>query len=115
MSVTLYMDHHVPRAITLALRVRGVNVLTTQDDGTEAHGDAALLNRATELNRVLFSQDDDFLREAQQRIALDIPFPGIVYAHQLRVSIGQCVQDLELITKLGEPHELKNQVIFLPL
>lgn len=43
-----------------------------------------------------------------------MPFCGIVYAHQLRVSIGRCVDDLELIAKAGEPADLMNQVIFLP-
>jgi hypothetical protein len=33
LSVRLYMDVQVPRAITEGLRVRGVDVLTAQDDG----------------------------------------------------------------------------------
>lgn len=32
MSVQLYMDVHVPRAITNGLRKRGVNVITAQED-----------------------------------------------------------------------------------
>lgn len=115
MSLRLYMDHHVPRAITNGLRVRGVDVLTSQDDGTQALEDAALLDRAGELDRVLFTQDDDFLKEASRRQAAGRPFSGIIYAHQLRVSIGQCIRDLELIAKLGEPEELASRVLFLPL
>lgn len=115
MGLRFYMDHHVPRAVTTGLRVRGVDVLTTQDDGTHTLEDAALLDRAEELERVLFTQDDDFLVEAVRRQKAGARFPGIIYAHQLRVSIGQCVRDLELIAKLGEPEELANQVLFLPL
>jgi hypothetical protein len=33
MSVRLYMDVHVRRAVTEGLRMRGVDVLTAQDDG----------------------------------------------------------------------------------
>ena len=44
-----------------------------------------------------------------------IPFGGVIYAHQLRVSIGRCVQDLEIIAKAGEPEDLMNGVMFLPL
>ena len=115
MSLGLYMDHHVPRAITTGLRVRGVDILTTQDDGMQTLEDAALLDRVSELGRVLFTQDDDFLAEASHRQAAGQPFSGLIYAHQLRVSIGQCVRDLELIAKLGTPEELANQVLFLPL
>jgi len=28
MAITLYMNHHVPRAITVGLRLRGVDVMT---------------------------------------------------------------------------------------
>jgi hypothetical protein len=44
-----------------------------------------------------------------------ILFPGVIYAHQLRISIGACVNDLEIIVKAAEPDELVNAVIFLPL
>ncbi|MCZ6632842.1 MAG: DUF5615 family PIN-like protein [bacterium] len=36
MALLLYMDEHVPRAITNALRDRGIDVLTTQEDGRDA-------------------------------------------------------------------------------
>ncbi len=42
-------------------------------------------------------------------------FAGVVYAHQLRVSIGQCAADLELIAKATDPDEWTNRVMFLPL
>jgi hypothetical protein len=57
MPVDLYMDHHVAHPITAALRVRGVSVLTAIEDGAERLPDADLLDRATALGRVLFSQD----------------------------------------------------------
>ncbi|MGH7963797.1 MAG: DUF5615 family PIN-like protein [Candidatus Binatia bacterium] len=114
MPIAFYMDHHVPRAITVGLRLRGVEVLTAYDDGANELADSELLNRAGEVGRVLFTRDDDLLGEAAQRQRAGIPFPGLVYAHQLRVSIGRCVEDLELIAKAGEPTDLMNQVIFLP-
>jgi hypothetical protein len=45
MSVKLYMDVHVPRAVTNQLRLRGVDVLTAQEDGAAELGDAELLNQ----------------------------------------------------------------------
>lgn len=50
MALTLYMDVHVPRAITNGLRRRGVQVVTAQEDGTAEFDDPPLLDRATELN-----------------------------------------------------------------
>jgi Domain of unknown function (DUF5615) len=55
MPLALYMDHHVPRAITVGLRLRGVEVITAYEDGASELEDAALLDRATTLGRVLFT------------------------------------------------------------
>lgn len=115
MAIAFYMDHHVPKAITNGLRLRGVDVLTAYEDGTSEYDDDDLLDRATELQRVLFTQDDDLLREAAKRIQEDIAFYGVIYAHQLRVSIGICVNELEMIAQVGEPEDIKNRVQFLPL
>ena len=115
MSLALYMDHHVSLAITLGLRLCGVDVLTAYEDGTSELNDVALLDRAGKLERVLFTRDDDLLAEAARRQQAQIPFQGVIYAHQLRVSIGRCVKDLELIAKAGELNDLRNEVLFLPL
>ena len=80
---------HVRRAISVALRVRGVDVLTAQADGAAELEDPELLDRATAFGRALFSQDEDLLAEGVRRQRAGEPFPGIIYAHQLRVTIGQ--------------------------
>jgi predicted nuclease of predicted toxin-antitoxin system len=92
MTILLYMDHHVPRAITIGLRRRGIDVLTAYEDDASEAEDAVLLDRANALGRVLFTRDDDLLAEATKRQREKIPFSGVIYAHQLKVSIGACIQ-----------------------
>lgn len=108
------MDVHVKRAVTDGLRLRRVDVLTAQGDGTAELEDDLLLNRATELNRVLFSQDDDLLREANKRQQSGENFAGVVYAHQLNITVGHCIDDLELIAKATDLEEWINSVVYLP-
>ncbi|MBP6824083.1 MAG: DUF5615 family PIN-like protein [Acidobacteria bacterium] len=115
MSISLYMDVHVPFAITSGLRLRGIDVMTAQEDGTTRLEDDKLLDRATASGRVIFTRDADFLREATLRQQRGGTFSGVVYAHQLEVSIGQCVTDLELIAKAYEPEDMADRVEFLPL
>ena len=55
------MDQHIPGPITKGLRQRGIDVLTAHEDGTAEFDDDLLLERATQLGRVLFSQDRDLL------------------------------------------------------
>ena len=113
--VGLYMDQHVPRAITVGLRLREIDVVTAFEDGASEMNDSELLNRASELGRVLFTQDDDLLVEAARRQKDGRSFHGVIYSHQLSCSIGTCVNDLEIIAKVAEPSDLINAVIFLPL
>ena len=109
------MDVHVPGPITRALKGRGVDVLTAQEDGKAEAPDDELLDRATALGRALFTRDEDLLGEANARQQSGRPFAGVIYAHQLRVTIGRCVNDLEMIAKAGEQEDLRNRVEHLPL
>jgi hypothetical protein len=109
------MDVHVRRAVTITLRLRSIDVLTAQEDGSAELPDDALLQRATELGRVLVSQDDDLLREGAEWLSERKDFSGIIYAHQLRVTIGQMVEDLELIARATSPNEWWGRIEYLPL
>lgn len=115
MSLSFYMDENVSRLITEGLRRRGVDVLTVQEDGLSGEPDPIVFDRATELQRVLFTQDDDFLAEGSRRQVEGVSFSGVIYAHQRNVSVGKCVQDLEIIAKACPPEELSDRVTYLPL
>ena len=111
----LYADECVKGAIVRALRERHIDLLTVVEDGRESEPDTAILDRATELGRVLFSQDDDLLAEATRRQRAGEPFTGMIFAHQQHVSLGVCIEDLELLATLVDPDEMENWVEFLPL
>ena len=40
---------------------------------------------------------------------------GWFYAHQLAITIGRAIHDLELISKALDPEDMRNRVEFLPL
>ena len=105
------MDENVHRAITSGLRLRGIDVLTVQEDGRRRLRDPTVLDRATELGRILFSQDDDLLVEARRRQSKGISFSGLAYAHQLEATIGECVRDLELIAQAA-PRKWRTRCCF---
>jgi len=92
-----------------------LSVSQAQQDNADKLPDPELLDRATQRGRVIFTFDDDFLVEATRRQRESRPFGGVIYAHPLHISIGQCIRDLELIAKAGEPEDLRNRVEFLPL
>ena len=63
----------------------------------------------------MFSQDADLLEESAARQRSGRRFAGVIYAHQLNVTIGQCVEDLELMAKVLEPAEVADQIRYVPL
>jgi hypothetical protein len=115
MPLAFLFDQHAAAAIARALRLRGVDVLTAYQDGADRLPDELLLLRATQLNRVLFTQDEDLLALAHRYQDEKKFFAGVAYAHQLRVSVGRCISDLEVIAKASSAEEMANHVEFLPL
>ena len=115
MTIAFYMDEHIHLAITLGLRLRDVDVLTVQEDNRTGISDILILERATELKRVVFTQDQDFLVEGNYRQVKGINFSGVIYAHRRIITIGDCIRDLEIIAKASEPEDLANRVQYLPL
>lgn len=110
----LYMDVHVNAAITAGVRRRGIQVLTAQEDGSQRFEDTLLLDRATALQRVLFSQDEDFIAIARERQLFGAFFAGLIYGHQLAATIGKYVLDLELLCHALDPEDMANRIEYLP-
>ncbi len=109
------MDENVPRQITVGLRLRGIDVLTVQEDGRAGMLDPTVLARATELQRVLFSRDDDLLVIAHQRQKDGVSFSGVIYSHPQGIGIGDCVKNLEIIAQVSTPEDCLNQVQYIPI
>jgi hypothetical protein len=102
------MDEHVPPAVTRGRRQRGVDVLTTQEAGMRGADDEAQLRLAADQERVLFSQDEDFL-VLQRQIA---SHAGIAYAPQ-QTPIGTLVRGLLLIHDVLTAEDMRGRVEFL--
>ncbi|MFM9960533.1 MAG: DUF5615 family PIN-like protein [Planctomycetaceae bacterium] len=115
MAVELYMDVHVPFAITEQLRRRGVDVLTSHEDGCDELEDDELLQRCHDLRRLLFTQDIRFKALAESWQGAGREFSGLLFGHQLGATLGQYVRDLELIAKASEQSDWMNCVEHLPL
>lgn len=114
MPVQLYFDVHVDKAIHDQLRLRAVDVLRAQDDDAAEMTDEDLLQRATELGRIIFTQDVRFKALAEDWQRQGKQFSGLLFGNQLGVTIGNNVRDLELIAKATDPMEWVNVIQHLP-
>jgi len=115
MSLRLYMDHHIDSRITSGLRQRGCDVLTAFEDGYERRSDEDLLMRATELDRMVVTFDDDFLAIAAERQVAGRRFAGLIFGRSRAMSVGDAIRDLELIVQVISASEIENTVMWIPL
>ena len=106
--IRFYLDEHVAKAVASGLRQRGVDVLSAKEAGLLSQPDEIHLSRAAQEGRVMFTQDEDFLRLH----AAGIPHAGIAFAVQ-HSPVGGIVRGLLLIHSVYSPQEMLGQVEFL--
>lgn len=107
-KIRFYTDEHVGKAVVRGLRQRGVDVLTALEAGMLGSPDEEHLKRARNEGRVIFTQDDDFLRLH----AADVDHGGIVYAPQ-QTPVTDIIRGLMLIHQVLDAEEMRGQIEFL--
>jgi predicted nuclease of predicted toxin-antitoxin system len=90
----------------MALRRRGVDVVTAADIGLLGVADSEVLSRAHAASRVVVTRDKDYLRLH----AAGQPHAGIVFCtHRIR-RVGELVEALILIHEILSPEEMIGHV-----
>ena len=107
--IRFHLDEHVDHAIAHALRGRGVDVTTTTDAALLGATDEEHLDLAKSENRVVFTNDADFLALATQRQ----DHSGIGYCAVASRSVGYVVRYLCLMNDCLESDELKGKIEYV--
>ena len=104
--IRFHLDQHVSNAIARGLRVRGIDVTTTAESGLQDAPDEQQLAYIVETARVIFTQDEDFLRIHSS----GEDHPGIIYSKQGTRSIGEIVRFLQLMNDCLGPADVCGRV-----
>jgi hypothetical protein len=107
--LAFHLDEHMDHAIAYGLRSRGIDVTTTTEAGLLGADDPAHLEFALREQRVVVTNDADFLAFANQ----SIDHAGIAYAPRGSRSIGQIVRHLCLMNDCLEPADMTGRVEYL--
>ena len=107
-KLKFHLDESVSNAIAKGLRMRGIDVTTSPEEGLIGASDEEQLAYALSQGRVVFTFDDDFLVLS----LMGLEHYGIIYSHQ-RQSIGKIISNLVLIWECLEPDYLYKNVEFL--
>jgi predicted nuclease of predicted toxin-antitoxin system len=108
-TIRFHLDENCSKAIALGLRRHGVEVTTTPEARLLGAIDEEHAAFALSENRVVFTQDRDFLRINAARV----PHAGIAYCEKGTRSIGEIIAGLVLLWEIYEPDEMLNRVEYL--
>lgn len=109
MRIAYHLDEHIDPRIAEALRLHGVSVTTTVDADLRTADDTTQIRFARSEQRVLVTQDSDFLQMAKT-------FPdhaGIVFITGGRRRVGEIVRWLLLVYEVLTPDEMQNRIEYL--
>jgi predicted nuclease of predicted toxin-antitoxin system len=104
--ILFYFDQHIPGAVAVGLRQRGVDVLTAQEAGRCGLPDPDQLTWATAEDRVVVTFDSDYLALN----ASGLSHAGIAWCPATKYSIGQLVHVLLLVHGVLERDDMRNHV-----
>jgi predicted nuclease of predicted toxin-antitoxin system len=108
-TIRFHLDENCPKAVADGLRRRGIDVTTTTDVGLVGATDEQQTAHALAQGRVLFTQDQDFLRLD----AAGVPHAGVAYCVKDTKSLGEMIQSLVLIWEVYDLEEMTGRVEYL--
>ncbi|NQU21415.1 MAG: DUF5615 family PIN-like protein [Candidatus Nealsonbacteria bacterium] len=108
-----FADEHIVFPIVQALRARGMDVVTVQDRSLQGTDDSVLLDATLQDERVMLTNDRDFLVLAADRAARQEVFAPVFYWPQQRRTIGEVVRSVIREASQGDYSMACSRVYFL--
>lgn len=108
-AISFYFDQHIPSAVTMGLRQRGIDVLTAHEAGRCGLSDADQLQFAAAQGRTIMTHDPDYLELA----ASGVSHAGITYCHSTKHSVGALLQALLVVHGVLNRDEMRDRVEYL--
>ena len=113
MPLKIYTDESVPVAVVAGLQRRGVTAVSARDEDNLGLTDPQQLEYAVSRQMVIFTHDTDFLQLAHTYAKQGRIHSGVIYVHQNKLTLGECIRRLKEIADLFDPTDFQNHVEFL--
>jgi hypothetical protein len=99
----------------LPLREPAIDILDVKTAGLRGTADAALLELAAQLGRIVITHDRQTMtRHFRERVAAGKPAPGLFILLQQQRAIGEIIEGLLLVWTASQMDEWRNQIVYLP-
>lgn len=109
----IYTNESVHVAIVIGLKQRGIDAWSARDAGNLGLSDERQLEYAHQEKAVIFTHDDDFLRLVHEWAQQNKEHWGVIYVHEQKLAIGECIRRLLDIALILKAEDLKNRLVFL--
>lgn len=103
-----HLDEHVPHAVAHGLRRRQIDVTTSTDAGLLKASDEEHLAFARREQRVVFTNDQDFLA-----LSASTSHAGIAHCPPAKSEVGYVVRYLALMSECYSPGDVAGRVEYL--
>ena len=101
-----HLDEQMDPAVATGLRIRGIDVTTTQEVHLVSSSDLEQIEHALREHRVIVTDDTDFLARANS----GVQHAGIVFCRRTIRTIGQIIEFLVLVDACLTEDEMKNLI-----
>jgi predicted nuclease of predicted toxin-antitoxin system len=108
MEIRFHLDEHIDHEVATGLRTRGIDVTTATDAGLLHSGDQDHLRYALDSQRIVFTNDQDFLRLHSQ----GVPHAGIVFCARGSRSTKEIIRHLALLHDCMTADEMHGRIEF---
>jgi hypothetical protein len=108
-NIRFYLDENIANAVAEGLRTKSIDVLTTPEAGNMGKTDPEHLAFALAQNRVLVTQDDDFLT----LVSVGIAHAGIAYYKPQTRIVKEILHGLFTLYDNSSQEDMRNLVRYL--
>lgn len=107
--IAIQCDEHIKASVSDGLRARGISVYRLEDEHLKGISDPELLDHCIRNNRVLLTNDDDFLALAENK-----KHPGIIFITSQFSSVGEIIRVVITLADTIPESGFQNAAFFIP-
>ena len=107
--IAIQCDEHVKSSIINGLKSRGIEAYSVEENNLKGFSDTKLLQYCIKTNRILLTNDEDFLELSNK-----VNHPGIIFITTQFSSIGEIIRAIIKLNDTFSHNQFKNSKFFIP-
>ena len=107
--ISIQCDEHIKSSIINGLKARAIQAYSVEENNLKGFSDTTLLQYCIKTNRILLTNDEDFLELSNK-----YNYPGIIFITTQFSPIGDIIRAVIKLNDTLSQSEFKNSKFFIP-